>query len=135
MTFGLFWEPIRFPVFGIRRTPSRRKAERGSKVVARRSRLQVPASVLFVLEGFEEGLEVALAEALASAAADDLEEEGRPVLQRFREELEEVALVVRVDQDSEIADAFVILLDRLVAVLGEDAVDPLPDGFVVGVGQ
>ena len=101
----------------------------------RRSGLQVAAAVLFDLEGLEEGFEVALAETLASTAADDLEEEGRPILQWLGEELEKVAFVVRVHQDPEVADAFVILLDRLVAVLGEDAVDPLPDGFVVGVGQ
>jgi hypothetical protein len=41
---------------------------------------------------FEEGLEVADAEALVIVALDDLEEEGRPVLHGFREDLQEVAL-------------------------------------------
>jgi hypothetical protein len=50
--------------------------------------LEVAASVLFDLEGFKEGLEVALTEALAAAATDDLEEKGRAVLQRLGEQLE-----------------------------------------------
>ena len=49
--------------------------------------LQVAATILFEFEGFEEGLEVPLAEALASLAGDDLEKEGGAVLQRLGEAL------------------------------------------------
>ena len=64
------------------------------------SRLQVPATFLFDLECFEQRLEVALAEALAAHAADDLEEQGGAVLQRLGEELQQVPLVVRADLTS-----------------------------------
>ncbi len=53
--------------------------------------LQVAATFLFEFEGFEEGLEVPLAEALTSLAGDDLEEEGGAVLQRLAEELQETS--------------------------------------------
>ena len=49
--------------------------------------MQVAAPVLFHLERLEQRLEVALAEALAAHAADDLEEQGGAVLQRLGEEL------------------------------------------------
>ena len=51
------------------------------------SRLQVPATFLFDLECLKQRLEVALAEALAAHAADDLEEQGGAVLQRLGEAL------------------------------------------------
>ena len=51
------------------------------------NRLQVAATILLEFEGFEEGLEVSLAEALTSLAGDDLEEESGAVLQRLGEEL------------------------------------------------
>ena len=51
------------------------------------NRLQVAATFLFEFECFEEGLEVALAEALTSLAGDDLEEQGGAVGQRLGEAL------------------------------------------------
>ena len=47
------------------------------------NRLQVAATILFEFEGVEEGLEVALAEALTSLAGDDLEEQGGAAGQRL----------------------------------------------------
>ena len=47
-----------------------------------------------------------------------------PVLQRPREELQEVAVVVAVDQDAQVADPVAVLLDLA---------DAVPDGLVVAV--
>ena len=69
-------------------------------VVSARCRLQVAATILFEFEGFEEGLEVPLAEALTSLTGDDLEEESGAVLQRLGEELQQVAFIVGVDNVS-----------------------------------
>ena len=63
--------------------------------------LKVPPPLLFALDRFEQGLEVALAEAARAVALDDLEEHGRAVADRLGEDLEQVALVVAVDQDPE----------------------------------
>lgn len=53
----------------------------------------------------KKGLEVALAEGLAAAAADDLEEESGAVLQGLGEELQQVALIIGIDEDAQVADA------------------------------
>ena len=60
---------------------------------------EVATLLLFGLDGFKECLEVASAKALMVPALDDLEEERRSVLERLREDLEQVALVVVVDED------------------------------------
>jgi hypothetical protein len=62
-----------------------RAAERRHEIEFDKS--QIPAAFLFEFQRLEQGLEVALAEALAAAAADDFEEEGRAVLQGLGEEL------------------------------------------------
>src|SRR6266508_1364706 len=49
-------------------------------------------------------------------ALDDLAEQRRPVLDGFGEDLEEVALVVAVDEDAQLADVVVALLDVADAV-------------------
>ena len=54
----------------------------------------VAAQCLFALDRLEERLEVAVAEAASAVALDHLEEQGRPVLRRLREDLEQVAVVV-----------------------------------------
>ena len=95
--------------------------------------LQISSSLLFEFQAFEEGFEVAFAEALGAAAADDFYEEGWAVLEGFGEELEEVAFVVGVYEDTEVADSFVVFFDHFVAVLCEHFVDAFPDEFVVGV--
>ena len=71
---------------GCEDTPRRRHGVSVSDPVPMRGS-EVAASFLFDLEGLEEGLEVALSEALAAPAADDLEEQGGAVLQRLGEEL------------------------------------------------
>ncbi len=64
--------------------------------------LQVAASGLLRLDGLEERLEVADAEAPRAVALDDLEEEGRPILHGTGEDLEQVALLVAIGLDAEL---------------------------------
>src|SRR5689334_7463785 len=61
--------------------------------------LQVPATFLLPLDGLEERLEVALAEAERAMPLDQLEEHRRPVLDRLGEDLQQVPVFVAVDQD------------------------------------
>lgn len=105
------------------------------RTATRLSRLQVPSLLLLQFQRLEEGLEVALSEGLRAAAADDLEEERRAILEGLGEELEEVALIVGIDEDAEVADLGVVFLDGCVAALGEHLVDAVPDLLVVGVGD
>lgn len=69
--------------------------------IGRRAGLQVAASLLVELDGLEERLEVAGPEALVVVALDHFEEQSRPVLHRLREDLQQVAVVVVVDEDLE----------------------------------
>src|SRR3954452_11307839 len=73
--------------------------------------LEVAPPVLLALDRLEQGLEVAFAEAARAVALDDLEEHGRPVADRLREDLQQVALVVAVDQDAEPAQVIHRLVD------------------------
>ncbi len=73
---------------------------------------QVPPERLLALDGFEERLEVALAEPAAALALDDLEEERGPVLDRLGEELQQVALLVAIDEDAQRANDVDGLVDR-----------------------
>ena len=81
--------------------------------------LEVAAFGLLAFYGFEEGFEVALAEAAAAFALDDLVEEGGAVFYGAGEDLEHVAFVVAVDEDAEaleLFDGFVDLADALLQV-------------------
>src|SRR3954469_23751797 len=69
---------------------------------------EIPPGVLLALDGLEQGLEVALAEAEGAVALDQLEEDGGAVAERLGEDLEQVAVLVAVDQDA----ALLQLLDR-----------------------
>ena len=69
---------------------------------------EVAAGVLLALDGLEEGLEVALAEAERAVALDQLEEHRGPVAERLGEDLQQVAVLVAVDEDA----ALLQLLDR-----------------------
>ena len=62
--------------------------------------LEIATEGLLSFDGFKEGLEVALAEAAASLALDDLVEDRGAVFYRTSEDLEHVAFVVAVDQDA-----------------------------------
>src|SRR5919198_3577435 len=77
---------------------------------------EIPAQRLFSLYGFEQRLEVAVAEAARAVALDHLEEERRPVLRRLREDLEQVAVVVAVGEDAQPPQVRVGLVDLADAV-------------------
>jgi hypothetical protein len=60
---------------------------------------EVASRGLLGLDRLEQGLEVAFAESFATLALDDLEEQGRTVADGTREDLQQVAVVVAVDED------------------------------------
>src|SRR4051794_20461943 len=69
---------------------------------------QVPAKFLLALDRLEQRLEVSLAEAQRPVPLDELEEHGGPVADRLREDLQQVAVLVAVDEDA----ALLQVLDR-----------------------
>src|SRR5688500_14566857 len=87
-------------------------------------RLEVAPASLLDLDRLEERLEVTHAEAAGAVALDDLEEEGRPILDRAGEDLQEIALLVPVGFDAELLEH----LDR-----HADVPDPVRELLVVGV--
>src|SRR5713226_4905801 len=68
--------------------------------------LQIAAEGLLAFDGFEEGFEVALAEAAAALALDDLVEDRGAIFDWAGEDLEHVAFVVAVDKDAEFFEVF-----------------------------
>jgi len=62
---------------------------------------------LLALEGLEERLEVARAEAPGAMALDQLEEDRGPVADRLREDLQQIPLLVSVDMDLSVDIGFV----------------------------
>jgi len=72
---------------------------------------------LFALDSFEQGFEVSLAKAAAAFALDDFEEESRPVLYGTSEDLQHVAFVVTIGQDSQLLQLFNGLIDLANALL------------------
>src|SRR3954451_20073409 len=95
-------------------------------MIGRDLSLQGSAQRLFALDGLEERLEVAVAEAACAVALDDLEEDRRAVADRLGEDLQEVALVVAVDEAAEPLE--------VLEVLG-DLAHPRGGVLVVGVGR
>src|SRR5439155_21370101 len=73
--------------------------------------LDVAPQRLLALNRFEERFEIPLPEASASRSFDDLEEHRRAVLDRLGEDLEQVALIVAVDEDSEPRQLALVLVD------------------------
>jgi hypothetical protein len=62
--------------------------------------LQIASRFLFALDGFEECFEIAFAKALRAFALDNLEKERRPILHRFREDLQEITFVIPIHENS-----------------------------------
>src|SRR5581483_3587707 len=73
--------------------------------------LQVAAERLLALDRLEERLEVAFAEGGRAVTLDHLEEHRRPVLRGLREDLEQIAVVVAVDEDLVLLQHRVVLRD------------------------
>src|SRR4051794_35460625 len=88
--------------------------------------LKIAPQRLLALDGLEERLEVAVAEAAGAVTLDHLEEDRRPVADRLGEDLQQVALVVAVDEDAEPLE--------ILEVLG-DLADPVRRVVVVGLGR
>ena len=65
---------------------------------------EVAALGLLQLDGLEKRLEVSSTEAIVVAPLNDLDEEGRPVLERLGENLQQIALLIMVDQDVQLLD-------------------------------
>src|SRR6478609_8648156 len=118
---------------------------------------EVAALVLLALDGLEERLEVALAEAERAVPLDELEEDRRAVAERLGEDLQQVAVLVAVDEDlallqlldryADVADALAELGVLVVAVGGVEELDAVGtqgvdraedvvrrDGEVLGAG-
>src|SRR5205823_13864639 len=74
-------------------------------------KLEIAAECLLALDRLEERFEVSLAEAARPVALDHLEKERRPVLRRLREDLQQVAVLVAVDEDLEPLQLVVVLRD------------------------
>src|SRR5258708_8571072 len=105
--------------------PSRKRtAEPGSHLSAaiqagcsrgrsRRSRtsLKIAALFLFRFNRFEKGLEIALSETLRAMALNDFDEHGRTALDGFREDLQQIAFIVPIDQDTQLVNGPQVLID------------------------
>ena len=65
----------------------------------------------FSFDRFKQGFEVAFPEGSCALALNDLVKDGRAVLYRLGEDLEQVALVVAVDQDAVALDVVAVLSD------------------------
>src|SRR6186713_170374 len=96
------------------------------RVDAKGGRLEVAAESLLALDRLEERPEVAEPEATRAVPLDHLEEERRAVLDDLREQLEQVALLVAVDEDAHRAQVVPVLVDLA---------DALLDDLVVRVGR
>src|SRR6478672_796306 len=75
------------------------------------SSLQVAPRFLFLLQRFEERLEIALAETLRPFALDYFEKECGPVFNWLGENLEEITLVIPIDENAEASERPEILID------------------------
>src|SRR5689334_372148 len=106
--------------------PSARATGPAARRRRERTPLQVAAERLFSFDRLEQRLEVAVAEAARAVPLDHLEEDGGPVLRGLREDLQEIAVLVAVDEDP------VLLQYRVVLV---DLADPVGDLLVIRVGR
>lgn len=73
--------------------------------------LQRTPQLLLPLDCLQQRLEVPFAKTLRSLPQDNLEEERGPTLDRFREDLQHVPLVVAIHQDSELGKCLEIFGD------------------------
>ncbi len=80
--------------------PGRSKYARFPFGMLSASRLKIPAGSLFAFDGFEEGFEVADAEAERAVAFDEFEEHRGAVDEGFGEDLQQVAVFVPVYEDA-----------------------------------
>ena len=86
--------------------------------------LKVAPFFLFNFQRFKQSFEVAFSERLTSLATDNFEKQCRPVLQRFRKDLQQIALIVPVGKQPHLFDLTRIFFDFTYAI---------PDLFVVRI--
>src|SRR4051794_2364255 len=103
---------------------ARRSLSSGERGVVWPEGSQIASQCLLALDGLEQRLEVALAEAAGAVALDDLEEDRRAVAERLGEDLQQVALVVAIDEDAQALQVG----ERL-----GDLAHPLRDVVVIGL--
>ena len=101
---------------------------------------KVAARGLVSLNRFEERFEVASSESVVVPALDHLKEKRGAILQRFREDLQEIALVIVIDENSLALDRIKVLLhlDINVSEAGSQVViicvrDSLEENYTSGL--
>ena len=80
-------------------------------------RLQIPAQRLLPLNRLEQRLEVSLSEAPRALSLDDLVEQRRTIFDGLREDLEQIAVGIAVDQNAELLELVERLVDLADALL------------------
>jgi hypothetical protein len=75
------------------------------------TKLQIASPVLLFLERLEEGFEITFAETLGAFALNDFKKERRSILNRLREYLQQISLVVAIDQNAESLQRLLIFID------------------------
>ena len=85
--------------------------------------LEVAPQFLFFFQGFEERLEVSLAETLRAFALDDFEKKRRPIFHRLGEDLQQITFVIAIDQNAEALERLEIFID---------VTDPIRQRVVIG---
>src|SRR3954466_14862165 len=78
---------------------------------AAEGRSEIAPERLLALDRLEKRLEVPLAEPTCAVTFDHLEEEGRPVLGGPREDLQQVAVLIPVDEDAQPTQVVPVLAD------------------------
>src|SRR5260370_20484691 len=71
---------------------------------------EIASQLLITLESFEKSFEVSLAKATCSFAFNRLKEDGWATAYRFRKDLEQIALIVVVNQDTKLSNLVDILI-------------------------
>src|SRR5438045_3641779 len=87
---------------------------RTKRVVVRHS--EIPSKFLLSLYRFEECLEIPGTKTLRAFPFDDLIENRRPILDRLREYLKQVPLVIAIDENPQIAQRVEIFIDMTNAI-------------------
>src|SRR5256885_15736355 len=95
---------------------------------------QIPSRRLLSFDRLEQRPEVPLAEAASAFALDDLVEHGRAILDRLREDLEQIAFRIAIDENAELLEdvqRFVDLADACleIGVIGGGRAEELDAPF------
>ena len=91
---------------------------------------EVAPLLLIHLDALKECLEVSSTEALVVVPLNDLDKDGRPVLEGLGEDLEQVAVIVVIDENPQLLEDVDVFFD-----LHLGALEPLAQLAVIGVGN